>query len=56
MADETTCPPVRVEPETKEVVIGPWPNYQGDYTALSVDELGAFIQSLIDLWRMVNMT
>jgi hypothetical protein len=43
---EATAPPVRIEADRGEVVIGPWPDFQGDYTALKVRDLTAFIEAL----------
>jgi len=40
---------MRVERERGEVVIGPWPEFQYDYTVLKIRDLKAFIQDLENL-------
>lgn len=42
----TTCPEVRVEPERQEVVFGPWPMFQGDYTAMKLADLADLVKKL----------
>src|SRR5690242_14251400 len=46
--ERSSCPDVEVQ-YVGEVVFGPWPDFQGDYTAMRINDLDELIQKLIKI-------